>query len=224
MLIQNRSRKAGPRPLYVPDGLAFTEEGHSYSFRGESVPGVNQVLHDMGLDRAADVPEEFLEAAGERGRYLHRLFPRLLELREEAPLDKLPETYRHQADGMLRVILEHDIRRISCEALVYSGAIKVAGRVDLWCRVGGQRRGSVVDLKTGASVALGYVSLQCCGYSLCIDEMISAGAQGRYCLRAPKKGKAKLVELTGIFNMQDFENALRTWHRRNGAEQHWKEI
>lgn len=219
-----KSRKADPRPLYVPDGLEFTAEPHSYAFRGKPVPSVSQILKDMGLDRTEDIPDPILEQASKRGNYLHRLFPRLLELRGATPLERVPEELRCQARGILDVILEHDIQPIDCEAIVYSASLRVAGRVDLWCRIGGQVRGSVVDLKTGARVSRGYVALQCCGYSVCIDDMIGPGPQGRYCLRAPKKGKAHLVELKGEFDMQDFENVARTWHRRNGASEQWETI
>ncbi|WP_114973371.1 hypothetical protein [Rhodoferax ferrireducens] len=121
--------------------LTFNEELHQYQYNGVVKPSVTAVLsrlHDFGM-----VPVDVLEAACQRGSYVHKL----TEYHDEGDLDDSSVgTYRGYLDAWIKFCADHKAVWTGIEAQCYSERFGFAGTMD--------RRGHlanvpyIIDIKT----------------------------------------------------------------------------
>ncbi len=112
-------------------GLAFDEPSHSYTFRGEPVPGVTTILEPWnGLEF---VDPHTLEAAAEFGNHVH-LACHLHNIGDldRSSLDPLVAEY---LVGWERFLDECNAVVIYSESKVVHPRLKYAGTLDTICRI-----------------------------------------------------------------------------------------
>ncbi len=129
--------------------LTFDEPSHTYRLGGRVIPSVTQLLDK--LHSFAGVPEEVLEAAKERGTYVHRM----TEFYDQDELDipAVPEQYQGYLKGWQAFCAEYAPVWSGIEHRGHSKVFGYAGTMDRKGTLPGrypQFQRWVVDIKTSA--------------------------------------------------------------------------
>lgn len=130
--------------------LTFNEELHEYRFGGNRVPSVTQLLdrlHDF-----SGVPEEVLEAAKERGTYVHRMTEAFDQ--DDLDIPRVPSEYRGYLDAWQDFIKAYAPKWNSVEQRGFSRLFGYAGTWDREGTLPGVWSPStlwVIDIKTSAA-------------------------------------------------------------------------
>lgn len=137
------------RRIYDPSRLTFEPETHTYRVDGEAWPSVTQILDR--LHSFAGVPEDVLEAARERGTYVHQL----TELHDLDDLDEplVPPEYQGYLAAWKKFLHEAQPNWSGIEEMAYSPAYRFAGTMDRHGELEALRfRGRwVIDIKSSLS-------------------------------------------------------------------------
>lgn len=126
--------------------LTFNEEAHEYRWLGAPVPSVTQCLnrlHSFGM-----VPKEVLEAACQRGTFVHKL----CEFFDEEDLDlSTVGQYGGYLDAWIRFSADFQVKWDRIEHRMYSHRYGFAGTPDRRGWLKGRPYASV-DIKTGKTL------------------------------------------------------------------------
>jgi len=200
--------------------LTLEAETHTYHWRGNAVPGVTQILKDLGL--SPNYPED--RGWLQFGRDVHRCCDLVLRDR----LESCGPVYQPYVDAFKAAVATYQIEMLGTEMRVYHDRLGYAGTLDLLCRVFGKDE-AIIDYKTGVPPEC--VGLQTAGYNLALSSQLGQRFgvglnRRRFSLRlltdeAKTTGKAKLVEYTDPFDYTAFEAAAQLWKwkfARNGRK------
>lgn len=197
--------------------LTFDAERHEYRWNGERVPNVTSVL--APASDFSRVPQDVLEAAQRRGRYVHRM----CELYDLGDLDE--EANAAVAEGMFvgylaaykRFLDDYEPAWTLIERPMYSQRYRYAGTPDRRGRFGRKRPGWwLVDLKTSVEDSPSW-GLQTAAYrQLCAEEDFDAGLDNRATLQLRPDGKYELTPWAGQHDLQVFLGLLTFNHWKEG--------
>ena len=189
----------------IPAGIQFDEATHAYTVGGQPFASVTQVIAAAGL--YGDASKHFDEYSRSRGTFVHRI----IELHIQGDLD--PATVDPALQGYFDAYkaFEKDTSFYPAylEHVVYSGAFRVAGRVDLMGPLNGVA--AIIDLKTSATPSPA-TGIQLAGY----QELWGASAK-RFALHLGAEGKYRLVEYADRADRAVFLAAvtLHNWKQAN---------
>jgi hypothetical protein len=124
--------------------LEFQEEGHVYTYGGNVVPGVTQILEP--LSGYMGVPDWQLAIAADRGSYVHKM----CELYNYGTLEEYEPEYQGYLDAWVRFVSESGFEVELCEHRVYHPKHVYAGTLDYTGYLGKKR--GVLDVKATATL------------------------------------------------------------------------
>lgn len=160
--------------------LSFDPGTHTYRVGGVVYPSVTEVLGPAEtfagmFDR---VPVDALEAAKERGTYVHEAMALLV--RGSLDWDSLVDPWAAYIRSGARFLADSGIVVTGSEVPVYSERLRVAGTIDL---LGMWRRGAaLIDFKSSAVVPA-TVGPQTAGYRVLYHDLYgNKGRVHRYCV------------------------------------------
>lgn len=170
------------------DRLELDYDEHVYTFAGQRVGGVSEILQALGVidDRW------FTEAACRRGTAVHMAIEYWLRgTLDEASVDDRIRGYLEAAQRFVREA-EVDVASALIEESVYHPALRYAGTIDLVARTFGKL--SVVDWKSGSATVVG---IQTAAY----DQAFRAEREiraplGRFAVKLNADGTYKCMEQT----------------------------
>jgi len=195
--------------------LQFDAASHAFTWRGQPVPSVTQVLRDMGLQTNwfKDDPRY-----RERGSAVHLAAQLICEGvfdRDGTHPDLLPYT-----DGFERFVADTGFRALpGGETPVYSASLKLAGIPDMpGVMPGGQRW--LLDIKTGEAAPRG-VELQLALYRLMLGAAVDVNGEevamefnAVKCLLLPKSGQYRLIDCSDARWLKYAQDAVGLWWLR----------
>ncbi len=192
--------------------LTFEADTHTYRWRGDVVPGVTQVLKDLGLSPNYPPDRGWLEF----GKQVHRCCDLVLRDR----LDSCGDLLLPYVEAFRSVVQTYKIKPLNTEMPVYHDLLGYAGTLDLHCKLFGIYE-AIIDYKTGVPPEC--VGLQTAAYDQSLSRMLKTPAvkRRRYALRlltdeTKTTGKAKLVEYTDPFDYEVFSGAVAVWKWKFG--------
>jgi len=142
----------------------FFEESKAKSFTPEEIlPVIEEALNQHNVKR---------DAAADSGTQVHDLAQRIGEaLRDNQNLphitDELPESVKNGITGFIDWVVEHNVKFIDCERMVYSKKHGFVGLVDAIIELDGKRY--LVDYKTSKGV-YSEMKYQVAGYTIAYEE------------------------------------------------------
>ena len=173
--------------------LTFDADTHTYRYDGKEVPGVTRVLEP--ISSYAGIPGHILNAAAERGTYVHAACELLVW--DSLAWDDLDPECRPYVEAFARFLEQSGVDLELTEERVYHPALRYAGTADLICRLPKRRkmRRAVVDYKTCLKL-MPAVGPQVAAYQEAQNAGQPKGAEkvaDRYGLQLKKDGTYSLV-------------------------------
>lgn len=120
--------------------LKFEEEGHVYTFDGEVVPSVTQMLEP--LYSYTGIPQHVLMAAADRGTAVHLA----CEYHDNGELGEVEESLQGYIDGWIQFIEDTKFEIELVENQIFHPLYRYAGTIDRVGNLAGRR--VVLDIKT----------------------------------------------------------------------------
>jgi hypothetical protein len=189
--------------------LAFDPSTHTYRVGGVIYPSVTEVLGPA--ERFAGlfdgVPAEALEAARDRGSYVHEAMALLA--RGALDWNSLAEPWAQYIRTGERFLTDSELVVTASEIPVYSERLRVAGTIDLL----GVWRGrlALLDFKSSAAVPI-TVGPQTAGYSLLYRDLYgSKGRVHRYCVHLTPS-EYRVIPLEDSRDEAIFLSSLNLFH------------
>lgn len=179
--------------------LEFIEEGHIYTFDGQEVPSVSEIIRFISKEVYGDIDEETLQYAAERGTAIHKACEVLDEYGiVECTNDILPYLMAYKA-----FLEEHTVEWELIEQSLYSPDYGYAGTIDRYGMLDGNK--VVLDIKSCSKIQKVLVKAQLNGYFyLATDNDYEVDSL--YCLQLKPSGKYTLYEVSK--REGEFENCL----------------
>jgi len=144
--------------------LRFEESTHTYTWDGEKVPSITDLVKIYG-DDADEQLEMAMEIAADRGVTCHKILELLLSGETDI---EYPSAYSAYVDAIHLFLSAHEIIPYAIEARIYSEGIGAPGTPDLLCLYDGVL--TVVDYKFVAQVAKSKVKAQLNGYLKILND------------------------------------------------------
>lgn len=187
--------------------LAFDKPSHTYTLNGRAVPSVTQVLQPLELFEG--IPFHVLEAARERGQFVHEAMALLVRgALDWASLDVSLVPY---IEGGKRFLDESGAVVIASEMSVACPRIRCAGTFDLLAHM----RDSECLIEFKATAALPRtVGPQTAAYERLYQATHGPGYRRRYCVQL-KPGDYKVHPLTDPADWSVFQSCLNIHYWRN---------
>ena len=202
--------------------IDFDEEKHEYSYKGEKIPSVSEILSPLSADRYEGMNPWMLQAAAVKGRLVHEY----CELIDYGLDPDIEPDYMGYVKAYYDFLMTHKpnwqyIEKIVCsfrgeakekDGIVYAGTLDRYGIID--------GKGAVVDIKTYSSLstdALISASCQTYLYRVALVEPLADLYKGdayyspydtkRYVLHLKKDGKWRLVDLDKFDKERGFNSS-----------------
>lgn len=195
--------------------LEFDEASHTYSVGGQKVPNVTLIMEPL-IDYSK-VPRAILQAAMERGNYVHKA----CELYVWDMLDEsdVPPEYQPYIDGFKLFLKETGFEAELVEHRVFHKTLKYAGTLDLAGSLPCHRQKSkraVIDIKSTFRM-MESVGPQTAAYAdaYASDKPKELHFQERYGLRLTADGKYELKPMKDIGDMTVFRSCLNLYNYFN---------
>lgn len=191
--------------------VAFYPETHAYEIDGVPVPGVSQVIRDMGL--APAFSGSAAVAAAMRGTAVHAACEAIdwgysADGHEDAELVPYLRAYEKFLD-------EYEPEWKISERVVCHPRLMYAGRLDRYGTIRGEK--VVVDIKTGTTVGMWH-GVQLAAYQLALGtEMPDATDAGRMVVRLMSSGEFKVERHDGRGLTEVWHRAVSLWWWRAEA-------
>lgn len=195
--------------------LTFDPDKHLYTYDGNPVPSVTQVIGEflkvgnryVNVFTGATIPAEQFEAAADWGTAVHTAIHYYLD--NDLDEDSLSPALHMALDQFTAWRKDYDPEILSHEQRVYSKKYGYAGTLDLNCRIKGKL--TIVDYKTGA---YGMAGPQIAAYAQADKEENGGGMRRRAVLHLPKNGNGgyKFVPLSGLNDWNFFLSRLNTYN------------
>lgn len=132
--------------LLGSDMLKFDEEKHIYTFNGERIPSVTQVMSPLSAEAYGSIPTETLRKAAEKGTSVHEAIENYINY-GIADIEKENEGY---LNGFLNWFEMEKPEDCTAELRIYHPLLKYAGTCDLLCKINGKL--TLIDHKTTSKV------------------------------------------------------------------------
>ena len=180
--------------------IEFNEEKHEYTFEGEKVPSVSEILSPLSADRYGMITSMVLAEAARRGKIVHAL-TEAVDYGLSLDGDEDAVEFEAYVEAYCAFLLEHEVEWELAEEIVsYSGGREkpiYAGTVDRYGTIDGEK--AVVDIKTYASLDADAQMQASCQTQLYKDAILETLSEEvmpkRYVLHLKKDGKYRLASL-----------------------------
>jgi len=192
----------------------FKEETHEYFLNGVRIPGVTEILENVGISDFSMVPKETLERAQRRGTRVHKICE--LWDRDKLNLDSLTLEdmgYLEAWNGFLDSLRVPRKDLVLNETPLFSEKLFYAGTEDRYYRAG-----LLVDIKTGASERAH--GPQTAAYAQLIKEKFNLRANAvidRYVAHLFPDGTFKAVLQCERKDWNIFQSAKNVFTFKNGG-------
>lgn len=187
--------------------LAFDKSTHTYTLNGRAVPSVTQVLEP--LEMFDGIPVHVLEAARERGQFVHEAMALLVRgALDWASLDVSLVPY---IEGGKRFLDESGAVVIASEQRVACPRIRCAGTFDLLAHM--RDAECLIEFKATAALPR-TVGPQTAAYERLYQAMHGPSHRRRYCVQL-KPGDYKVHPLTDPADWSVFQSCLNIHYWRN---------
>lgn len=194
--------------------LSFDQRIHQYTVNGLKYPSVTEILQLAGLGPDYNnIPPVILEQKRDLGTFVHEA-SEYVDMGAEVPdypgADGYVQAYRNFK-------AEHNFVPVEAELQISHRILKYAGMID---RIGSIKSNlAVIDLKTTASIEIGYVGPQTAAYEEAYRLITGIKRRlPRYTLQLKADGTYKLIECKDKEDFQAFLSALNIfrWRERHG--------
>lgn len=192
----------------------FDATAHRYTLDGLSIPSVTQIIQLAGIGTDySNIPPVILEQKRALGVAVHEICE-YVDMGAEPPYYPGVEGY---VEAYCKFRREKEFIPLEAELQLYHKTLKYAGTID---RIG-QIKGitAVIDLKTTASIEIGYVGPQTAAYEEAYRLWTGTKKKlPRYCLQLKSDGSYKLEQCKSKEDFQAFLAALNIyrWRERHG--------
>jgi hypothetical protein len=176
--------------------LTFDPDSHTYTLNGEKVPGITQIIADMGLIDTA----WFTDYSRERGIFVHRIIQ--WHLSGELDEDTVDESLIGYLNAWKRFELDAGFVPTAIEAPLASELYRFAGTPDYIGRLNGCE--AVIDAKSG-------MISPATGLQLAAQEILAGRPLKRFALQVMDTGKYKLTPYTSRSDRGIFLAAVSLW-------------
>lgn len=206
--------KVKPDPLdcFLPDPeLKFDPVEHRYSLGDSPLPGVTEILQDLGVADFSRVPVRQLRIAQVRGTYVHKGI--MLILRGDLDWDTVDPELLPYLESFKRLSESVRLETKIIEEPMANKELRYAGRGDWFGLMDG--RPSYIDWKsgmTGSDVLAHRLSTKA-------YDMMLPGSRDRYTVKLRSDGKT--AELHPMKNRQDgylWEAAVALFHEKRRSK------
>lgn len=204
--------------------LQFDPASHSFTWKGNPVPGVSQVLRDMGLQTTWYKNDPIYR---ERGSAVH-VASDLLDSGEFTEDGTHPDLLGYTR-GYAKFLADTGFKAERSEVAVYSLSCKVAGIPDKWGPIPSGKRW-LLDIKSGKTAPKG-VQIQLGMYRLALadgvtltGEQLAETFDAAKCLHLAGDETYTLIDcsdskwLTMANNVVSIWNLRKSWGLLNGKE------
>lgn len=194
--------------------LSFDPRIHRYTVNGLKYPSVTEVLQLAGIGPDySNIPSVILEQKRDLGTFVHEACE-YVDMGAEVPdypgADGYIQAYRNFKG-------DYGFEPIEAELQISHRILKYAGTID---RIGPIKNNlAVIDLKTTASIEIGYVGPQTAAYEEAYRLLTGIKKKlPRYTLQLKPDGKYKLEQCKSKEDFQAFLSALNIyrWRERHG--------
>lgn len=196
------------RVEYLPEvqGLEFDGERHAYTYRGIKFPSVTQLMEPMSAMLYANVPEDVLSFAAERGTKVHEQISNYVQY----GVIETDEETQGYFDAFLQFEKDHQPTWLASEYRTINLAMNYCGTVDLigFITPEDEIGVDVVDIKTTAKYHGNMLSAQVGAYAMAI---VSQGVpvRDRYGLQLMRDGKYRFEKLNDGYKL--FQHSMAIW-------------
>jgi hypothetical protein len=193
----------------------YLEEASSNNFSAEELaPIIEEALnqHNVKRDDAADIGSQVHDIAQRIGE----------ELRDGKPLsdisEDLPEAVKNGVCAFIDWVVEHKVKFLECERMVYSKKHKFVGITDAIVEIDGKKY--LIDYKTSKGI-YSYMNYQVAGYTIAYEEETKEKLDGQMLIHFNKE--------TGEFAVKDISKEDNIKNRKAflhclGVKQREKEL
>lgn len=209
--------------------IRFNEEKHEYTWDGEKVPSVSEILSPLSADRYGLINGMVLADAARRGRAVHAL-TEAIDYGVSVDGDEDAIEFEAYVEAYCSFLIEHDVTWVLSEEIVtYTKAEAerpvYAGTLDRYGLIDGER--AIVDIKTYASLDADAQMQASCQTQLYKDALISNGFEAhgakRYVLHLKKDGKYRLASLDDFDKKRGWDSGAvagelaRLWYQKDAC-------
>jgi len=190
--------------------LILDEATHIYRYRNSPVPGVNEIMSDVGLIEMHG-NQSNIEIAGDFGKKVHvacELFDR--GMLDKASLDLKLIPYLECWENF---IIDYKIKILEIELQLYHPMLKFAGTIDRIVEFNGHI--CIVDIKSGSTVSKS-AEIQLAAYKIlyCDHKDIPYDRIWRMAVQLVPEGKAKIFTYKQPSDLNCFISAVNVFYRR----------
>lgn len=202
--------------------IEFDAEKHEYTWEGQKIPSVSDILAPLSAERYAEINPAVLQQAAARGTAVHEICE-AMDYGLDPEIEPGLEGYAQAYSDFLRdyspkwELIEQIVsyETILGEAPAYCGTVDRYGTID--------GNPAILDIKTYASLntdSMISASCQTALYraailsSVPIEDLHKAEETRRYLLHLKKDGSYRLVDLNKFDIERDFDRAKTTWMLR----------
>jgi hypothetical protein len=191
--------------------LLFDKSTHTYELNGRAVPSVTQVLEP--LEMFDGIPSHVLEAARERGQFVHEAMALLV--RDALDWSSLDVSLVPYIEGGKRFLEESGAVVIASEMRVACPKIRCAGTFDLLAYL--RDAECLIEFKATAALPR-TVGPQTAAYERLYAAMHAGKPRKRYCVQL-KPGDYRVHPLTDPADWSVFQSCLNIhyWRNKNAA-------
>lgn len=182
--------------------LAFDQQAHVYTWRGQQVPGVTSALTPFNAYEHVD--RDTLAAAALFGQHVHEAVDLLN--RNELDLSSLTVAVAAYVTGWQRFLDESGFVVVESEARVYHPRLHYAGTLDAVGQLPKYRDLVLIDVKTGSTIPK-TVGPQTAAYSEAWAASKKTRRLRRYCVHLGPDSY-KLIHLSDITDFDVFKASL----------------
>lgn len=187
--------------------LEFDKSAHAYTLNGQSVPSVTQILEP--LEMLDGIPVYVLEAARERGQFVHEAMALLV--RDALDWSSLDVSLVPYIEGGKRFMDESGLVVIASEMRVACQRLRCAGTLDLFAQW--RECECLIDFKATAAFPP-TVGPQTAAYERLYQSMFGGRPRKRYCVQL-KPGDYRVHPLTDPADWSVFQSCLNIYHWRS---------
>jgi hypothetical protein len=185
--------------------LTFDADTHTYYLDGAEVPSVSEITKPLSAYKYADVDENVLEAAADRGTEIH-FITTLIDNGEDID-GEYPAEYGGYIEAYRLYLSEHNVVHIARETPVYHPGRLYAGTPDAISIVDGEI--AIVDYKCVASVNKIGVKTQVNAYKAAYEALEGLKIERLYCLQLMNTGEYRLYAVT--IDGTEFDACMTLW-------------
>lgn len=190
--------------------LVLDEATHFYTYRGNPVPSVTQIMTDVGLIQL-NGNKQNIDIAGQFGTAVHKT----CELWDKGNLDQssLDIKLVPYLDCWKNFLFDYKIKILEIELQLYHPTLKFAGTIDRIVQFNGPI--CMLDIKSGSTVSQS-AEIQLAGYKLlyCDVNDISYEKVWRMAVQLVPEGKAKIFTYKQPSDLNVFISAVNVFNRR----------